>query len=204
MNFLMSPPCGGKTTQGKLLLEGGVKYVDVSDLLKLWMAARPDSPAVIKAAQVIKLGGNVDNIIINNLVAEHLKRVQTEEHFVGGFPRDLGQATYALGGLVDLMRDEGVKIVPRFYLIDTPREVCLHRKTAAKSDKPSGESDNSRGERIDGDKHDVFLRRLKDHFERIPSITGYIDRLCSVGVIRIDGTMPQEKILEGLRSTTFA
>lgn len=191
MSFVLSPPCGGKTTQGRLLSESGVSYVDTSHLITVWIKKREGARASRCAQSVMEQGKPVDDIIVNELVGSWLETVLDAEVFLGGFPRTLRQVEYLGAGLPDRMREAWRILNPTFFVLEVPMSECRRRR---------GVSSDREG-RLDGDKEKVFTDRLDDHFKTIDPIVKRLNALYPNSVVHIDGSLPAEEIYSSLRSS---
>lgn len=194
--YLISPPCGGKSTQGRLLSESGITYVDTSELIMREINRSPKSLASGTASQAMRSGKPVNDIMVDNLVANWIKGCRDAEVFIGGYPRNLHQAQHAVSDQIDLLRDYGVILTFKLFYLKVPREKCIERRNDPKA---------KRGVRLDGDAERVFLERLDVFFATIDPIVRCFNLSGRSGsVVEIDGTMSEQDIFRKLRAPAYA
>jgi adenylate kinase len=90
--ILLGPPGGGKGTQAKLLCQRiHLEHISTGDLLRA--AAAAETPLGLLAKPYMDAGQLAPDDIVNDLVAERIRREDRPERFVlDGYPRTLSQA----------------------------------------------------------------------------------------------------------------
>src|SRR5689334_4213438 len=90
--ILLGPPGSGKGTQSKLLSRRmRLEHIGTGDLLRA--AIREHTPVGERAQPYVEAGLLAPDELMNDLVAEHLRRPDRPDRFVmDGYPRTLAQA----------------------------------------------------------------------------------------------------------------
>lgn len=166
---LIGPPGAGKSSQAKLLeAREHVEWVYVGQLLRDQHRADID-------AQLVK-GELVDDMIVNNLLTEHLTQLSPDKVVVlDGFPRHLPQAEWLLREAGKL--HNGLKLV--IHLTIPEEEAQRRLRTRGRTDD-TADTINDRW-------HDYRTQVLPvvDHFAKI-----------GVPVKAIDGNRPIEQVFQ--------
>lgn len=99
---LVGAPGSGKGTQAELLVKRlGLTYIGTGDILRA--AIKNKTPIGLQAEPIIKKGLLVPDSIVNDLVAEVLRKPDRPERFVmDGYPRTYAQAI-AFDALLNLL-----------------------------------------------------------------------------------------------------
>ncbi|MDR0406930.1 MAG: nucleoside monophosphate kinase [Holosporales bacterium] len=89
--LLFGCPGSGKGTQAqRLVSECGFSHVSTGELLRREIVE--ETPIGLKVADVVKSGGLVSDVIVTQVVNEHLPRLLEEKDVIlDGYPRALGQ-----------------------------------------------------------------------------------------------------------------
>jgi len=168
----LGPPNAGKGTQAAMLREKlGVPGISTGDLLR--REAASGTPLGLRVKRIMEAGGLVDDATMDEVVREHLRRMDLDRGFLlDGYPRRLAQAE-TLAGILEAAG----RPLDAVRLISVPEQELLRRALAR------GRSD---------DREEVVRERLRAYREETEPLIGYYKRL---GLLReVDGNRPVEEV----------
>lgn len=186
---LVGPPGSGKGTQAeKLVKRLGLTYVGTGDILRDAVRRQTDMGRLVEP--ILKKGLLVDDVTVNDLIAELFRGPNRPERFVlDGYPRTYAQAIafdallaqqyLKLDGVVSLaISDDDVveRISYRWCCTNPECKVCFHLK--ARPPKVAGKCDNCGSplsQRAD-DKEETVRRRLLEFHNNVDPLLEHYER----------------------------
>lgn len=186
---LVGPPGSGKGTQAeKLVKRLGLIYVGTGDILRDAVRRQTDMGRLVEP--ILKRGLLVDDVTVNDLIAELFRGPNRPERFVmDGYPRTYAQAIafdallaqqyLKLDAVVSLaISDDNVveRISYRWCCTNPECKVCFHLKACPP--KVAGKCDNCGSplsQRAD-DKEETVRRRLLEFHNNVDPLLEHYER----------------------------
>ncbi|NYV27949.1 adenylate kinase [Streptobacillus felis] len=176
---LFGPPGAGKGTQAKELIQKfNIPQISTGDILRAAIANQ--TPLGLEAKKLMDAGNLVGDDIVNGLVEERLKEVDTEKGFIlDGYPRTVEQAK-ALDKILEKQEREIEKVIALVVEDDEILKRITGRRVSKKTGKiyhiiynpPVDENPEDLEQRAD-DTAEVVKKRLENYKNQTAPVLDY-------------------------------